>query len=252
MHLVDQQHQLTPQGTSASPRLLVTPTSVGRSPVQQYSPRPSFSFNNVRRNIMNTNNNNIRVRYNNTNNRLPSFPVTNGGVSSVTPIATPIISSVSSAGVPVPPDAAPPPALLSRPPSSSALEGLSEADFLSAHRSSLRRLLRHSASEVTPSRCVQLRLLPDPTASDDALRHTQGFARAFLKRVEGLGFGLCDGPKGGNLRNFVFKKKKFSALGEEQRRVLEDEVKVSEVEYNKCFTTAPPKEHQNGGVVCLE
>ncbi|KAG8188195.1 hypothetical protein JTE90_021218 [Oedothorax gibbosus] len=246
-------HSLVEGQPLSTPSPHRTPSVTPRSPATQFSPRFSFN-NNARRNILNVRSSRVTIPVrpyaapilpNDAN-----APISNGGASSS---VTPIIASVCSAGVGVSlPSAlsvssleAPSP-LLSRPPFSS-LQDVSEADFLSAHRSSLRRLLRCPAPEVTPSRCVQQKLVPDPTASDEAARHTQGFARAFLKRLEGLGFGLCEGPKNGNIRSFVFKKKKFSALGEEQRKIL-DTLKISEVEYNKCFTT----KEQNGSVVCLE
>lgn len=143
----------------------------------------------------------------------------------------------------------PQPVLLSRVPHVSVLD-ISDNDFLQTHKSSIRKVLVHGVSQITPSRCVQLKLIFDPTAADNAQKYSLSFARSFLKKLEKLGFGICDGAKNGNLRHFVFKKKKFSALSDIQIKRL-SELSINEREYNKCFNTASYKA-QNGNVVCLE
>lgn len=265
------QAQRTPQ-MMTSPRGLFSPNNVSRTPpIPNTSPRlsSSFSFNNARRNIMNN-----RVRP-----MVPrTYPPQNTNVQ-------PVIASVSSAGLPVAKEPVNPPfnpiisncetlsrnaelklpstlsvsvseeadsaqpILLSRAPFTS-VQDMSEEEFLSSHKGSVKKLLKLGVSEISPSRCVQLKLTPDPTASDESQKYTPSFARSFLKRIERLGFGICEGPKNGNLRHFVFKKKKFSALGDEQKQILND-LKVSEAEYNKCFTSVAAQ-NQNGKLVCLE
>ncbi|XP_042895087.1 uncharacterized protein [Parasteatoda tepidariorum] len=142
------------------------------------------------------------------------------------------------------------PVLLSRAPNTS-ISDISKEDFIRTQRNSLKKLLKHTTGEITPSRCVQLKLTPDATASDETQRYTQNFSRLFLKRLELFGFGICEGANNGNKRHFVFKKKKFSALGDDQRQILND-LNISEVEYNKCFTSVSIENEQNGKVVCLE
>ncbi|GIY82484.1 uncharacterized protein CDAR_548731 [Caerostris darwini] len=240
----------TPQMRS-SPRTAFTPTAVNRTPpMQNTSPRSSFSFNSARRNLT-------------TNRGRPpparTLTMQNNAVQ-------PIITSVSSIAVPeennqmnLPPTLSvsvssdnadvSQPILLSRTPFTS-VQDMSDNDFLSTHKSAVKKLLKLNVGEISPSRCVQLKLTPDPTASDDSQKYSASFARSFLKRLETLGFGICDGPKTGNLRHFVFKKKKFSALGDEQKQILSD-FNIGEADYNKCFTSAPTQ-NQNGKVVCLE
>ncbi|KAF8795604.1 uncharacterized protein LOC129981482 [Argiope bruennichi] len=272
IQIVDGQNvQRTPQ-MLPSPRGLFSPNNVNRTPPIQNSPRlqSSFSFNSARRNLMN---NRARV--------VPrTYPSQNTHVR-------PVIASVSSAGLPVSKDPGLPfnpiisnceainnnnlnsglklpstlsvsvsdetdsaqPILLSRAPFIS-VQDMSEEEFLSSHKGSVKKLLKHGVSEISPSRCVQLKLTPDPTASDESQKYTPSFARSFLKRIELLGFGICEGPKNGNLRHFVFKKKKFSALGDEQKKILND-LNISESEYNKCFTSMAAQ-NQNGKLVCLE
>ncbi|GFS30346.1 uncharacterized protein NPIL_801 [Nephila pilipes] len=270
VQIVDRQNiQRSPQ-VQSSPQPVYTPTNINRTPpVPNTSPRlaSSFSFNNARRNLMNNRgrapallNNGPRpiigtvtsaampmvrkpdppfnpiigpiesLNNNNNNNNL------NTGIN-LSPALSVSVSDDMNTSQPV---------LLSRAPFTSIMD-ISEEEFLSSHKSSIKKLLKHGVSEVTPSRCVQLKLTPDPTASDESQKYTLSFARSFLKRIEMLGFGICDGPKNGNLRHFVFKKKKFSALGEEQKKILNDLI-LTEADYNKCFTS----QSQNGSVVCLE
>ncbi|XP_035228835.1 uncharacterized protein LOC118200953 [Stegodyphus dumicola] len=264
-----------------SPYTAHTPpiNSMQRSPVPVQ--RPPFSPSIARRNLMNT-----RVR---TPTRGTFEPLLNQ--SNERRNVEPIIASVSSAGLPVtreepafrpvisscetlansannslnaelnlPPtlsvsvsDESEPsqPVLLSRTPFTSVRD-VSKEDFLKSHRSSVRKLLMHGISQISASRCVQLKLTPDPTASEEGQIYNSSFARSFLKKLESLGFGVCDGPKSGNLRHFIFKKKKFSALTEEQKQILSD-INISERDYNKCFTLPAVQESkQNGSVVCLE
>lgn len=278
VQIIDGQNvQRTPQMQS-SPHAAFTPPNVNRTPpVPNSSPRltSSFSFNNAKRNLMN---NRARAPAPRTfapqNNGLR--PIITSVATTVMPVSkkpdppfNSIISQVESinnnninnnnnnlnTGMNLPPTLsvsvsddmnADQPVLLSRAPFTSIMD-ISEEEFLSAHKSSIKKLLKHRVSEITPSRCVQLKLTPDPTASDESQKYTPSFARSFLKRIEMLGFGICDGPKNSNLRHFVFKKKKFSALGDEQKKILH-ELNLTEADYNKCFTT----QSQNGSVVCLE
>ncbi|XP_054719092.1 uncharacterized protein LOC129228437 [Uloborus diversus] len=190
-------------------------------------------------------------------NKEPSFNPVISGIESVNNASgnsiTTGLNLPSSLSVSVADDSeAAQPTLLSRSPYSS-VNDLSEEDFLSSHKTSIKRLLMHNISEITPSRCVQLKLTPNPTASDEEQKYTSSFARSFLKKLESLGFGICDGPKNGSLRHFVFKKKKYSALTDKQVKILQN-VNVSETQYNKCFiSTTSQKTNQNGSsVVCLE
>ncbi|PRD33847.1 UNVERIFIED_CONTAM: hypothetical protein NCL1_16438 [Trichonephila clavipes] len=260
--------QRTPQMQSSPRNVYMSPNVNRTPPVPNASSRlaPSFSFDNAKRNLMNN-----RVRAPAPRTFIPSNngagPVITSVTTTVMPMAkkpdppfNPIITQVESnnnnnTGRNLPPSLSVSvsddmntvqPVLLSRAPFSSIMD-ISEEEFLSSHKSSIKKLLKHGVSEITPSRCVQLKLTPDPTASDESQKYTPSFARSFLRRIALLGFGVCDGPKNGNLRHFVFKKKKFSALGEEQKKIL-IELNLTEADYNKCFTTPS----QNGSVVCLE
>lgn len=194
-----------------------------------------------------------------------------------TPI-TPCITSISSAGIIVPNpkpvgqprqnispaynlpsalsvsvsnDNASQPVLLSRAPFV-AIHDLTNEDFLKSHKNSIKRILVHDVSQISPSRCVQLKLISDPTATDDSQKYSLGFARTFLRKLEKIGFGVCDGTKNGNLRHFLFKKKKFTALTNSQRKILFD-LGISERDYNKCFVRPTSSTSQNGSrLVCLE
>lgn len=227
----------------------------------------------VRRNLMS----NIVNQPNQTTDRFDVLRNQNNHAMEITPC----ITSVSSAGIPVPnkqvvnrnsnnstsnisglslpsaisvsvsDDAQSSPAvLLSRKPFVSVLD-IQDDDFLKSHKSSVKRVLVHNVSQISPSRCVQLKLICDPTAADDSQKYSLSFARTFLKKLERMGFGICEGPKNGNQRHFLFVKKKFSVLSSKQIKILSN-LDINEREYNKCFNVAVQKNAQNGGLVCLE
>lgn len=226
----------------------------------------------VRRNLMN----NIGNRTTNQVSNDP-FDLLRNQNNNVAPV-TPTIASVSSAGiliankravvnknasnvrfnlpstlsVSVAPDAqSSGPALLSRTPHVSVLD-ISNDDFIKSHKDSIKRILIHGVSQISPSRCVQLKLICDPTNSDERQKYSSpSFARTFLKKLEKMGFGICEGQKNGNLRHFLFRKKKFSELADIQIKMLST-LGINQRDYNKCFNIASRKNTQNGGVVCLE
>lgn len=226
----------------------------------------------VRRNLMN----NIGNRTTNQVNNDP-FDLLRNQNNSAVPV-TPCISSVSSAGIVIANQQAvvnknasnvrfnlpsalsvsvagdaqsSEPALLSRTPHVSVLD-ISNDDFIKSHKNSIKRILIHGVSQISPSRCIQLKLIFDPTSSEERQKYSSlSFARTFLKKLERMGFGICEGQKNGNLRHFIFRKKKFSELADIQIKMLST-LGINQRDYNKCFSTAARKSTQNGGVVCLE